>query len=184
MRAICKLYLEYENVFKNGVQWDNLVKGLDKFCEDVKKGFEKLDTNVTNWWEKSEIKKIMEEIAKFPEKNKNSFSSLRANTVQSSQAALLEAAQSGPVTAFRYSDPVTGNLPGISRAISSSSVSNSNNTPETLDLNALTYAFSRALQSTSSGAVMQVDGTMFAQLVYKYNTAEADRIGVNLLTRK
>ena len=182
--AIAELYKEYKDVFDNGVQWDNLVKGLDDFCTKVVNAFNSLDGKIAKWWESSEIRKIMEKIAKFPEKNKNSFSSLWANTVQSRQAALLETAQSGPVTAFRYSGAVTGNLPGISRVISPATTSTTS-TPDALNLDMLTAAFTRALQNSSYGtAVMQVDGTTFAQLVYKYNGAESSRVGVNLLTKE
>lgn len=47
-------------------------------------------------------------------------------------------------------------------------------------------AFEQALanQNVGNNAVMQVDGTTFAQLVYKYNGAEASRIGVNLLSKE
>lgn len=46
-------------------------------------------------------------------------------------------------------------------------------------------AFEQALanQNVGNKAVMQVDGTTFAQLVYKYNGAETARVGVNLLAK-
>ena len=47
-------------------------------------------------------------------------------------------------------------------------------------------AFEQALanQNVGNKAVMQVDGTTFAQLVYKYNGAETARVGVNLLAKE
>lgn len=46
-------------------------------------------------------------------------------------------------------------------------------------------AFKQALAETGYGkAVMEVDGTTFAQLVYKYNGAETARVGVNLLSKE
>lgn len=182
--GIAQLYKEYKDVFDNGVQWDNLVKGLDEFCAKVVNAFTSLNGKIADWWKHSDIRQIMEEIAKFPEKNKNSFSSLRANTVQSSEAALLEAAQNVPVSTFRYSGAVTGNLPGISRVISPATTSTTS-TSDALSLDMLTTAFTRALQNSGYGtAIMQVDGTTFAQLVYKYNGAETARVGVNLLSKE
>lgn len=182
--AIAELYKEYKDVFDNGVQWDNLVKGLDEFCNKVKNAFETLDKNITNWWKNSEIKKVMDQMTSFFKNNKSNFSVLQTGMLQNEQAAVLDAAQNVPVSTFRYSGAVTGNLPGISRVISPATTSTTS-TPDALNLDMLTAAFTRALQNSSYGtAVMQVDGTTFAQLVYKYNGAEASRIGVNLLSKE
>lgn len=179
--AICKLYLAYEDVFKNGIKWDNLVSGLDDFCTKVKNAFENLDKNVTNWWKNSKIKnEVIDTITDFFKKNKSNFSALRTNTLQNGQTALLETAQSAPVTAFRYSDAVTGNFAGVSRAMPR----NEKNTATVPDFNALVDAFSYALRSTGFGAVMQVDGTTFAKLVYKYNGSEMTRVGPSLIVRE
>lgn len=52
-------------------------------------------------------------------------------------------------------------------------------------LQTMVDAFKQALAETGYGkAVMEVDGTTFAQLVYKYNSAETARVGVNLLTKE
>lgn len=52
-------------------------------------------------------------------------------------------------------------------------------------LETMVNAFKQALAETGFGnAVMQVDGTTFARLVYKYNNAESTRVGVDLLTRE
>lgn len=182
--AIAELYKEYKDVFDNGVQWDNLVKGLDDFCNQVKNAFETLDKNITNWWKNSEIKKVMDQMTTFFKNNKSNFRVLQTGMLQNEQAAVLDATQNVPVSTFRYSGAVTGNLPGISRVISPATTSTTP-TSDALNLDMLTAAFTRALQNSSYGtAVMQVDGTTFAQLVYKYNGAESSRVGVNLLTKE
>lgn len=52
-------------------------------------------------------------------------------------------------------------------------------------LSTMVDAFKQALSEIGFGnAVMQVDGTTFARLVYKYNASESGRIGVNLLNKE
>ena len=52
-------------------------------------------------------------------------------------------------------------------------------------LQTMVDAFKQALAETGYGkAVMEVDGTTFAQLVYKYNSAESARVGVDLLSKE
>lgn len=183
--AIAELYKEYKDVFDNGVQWDNLVKGLDDFCNQVKNAFETLNKNITNWWKNNELKKVMDQTTTFFKNNKSNFRVLQTGMLQNEQAAVLDAAQNVPVSTFRYSGAVTGNLPGISRVISPATTSSTTGTSDALNFDMLTAAFTRALQNSGYGtAVMQVDGTTFAQLVYKYNGAETARVGVNLLSKE
>lgn len=52
-------------------------------------------------------------------------------------------------------------------------------------LSTMVDAFKQALSEVGFGnAVMQVDGTTFARLVYKYNASESTRVGVNLLNKE
>ena len=159
-------------IYKN---WDQ----VKKYFINLKKWFEELWEGISkwfkNWWSNSFLGKKFRKVSDW-------FSGNSKNNVKLTTTAmtLSNISPSAKIPALAQGAIIPPNNPYL--AVVGDQKSGTNiETP----LSTMVDAFKQALSEVGFGnAVMQVDGTTFARLVYKYNASESTRVGVNLLNKE
>ena len=163
-----KLWEGVSTTFKN--VWNSIKNWFEKLWEGISKWFK-------NWWDNSFLGKTFNKISEWF--GGGSKKSVRVSTVNTTRT-LSNLPRTMQIPALASGAVIPPNNPYL--AIVGDQTSGTNiETP----LQTMIDAFKQALAETGYGkAVMEVDGTTFAQLVYKYNGAETSRVGVNLLSKE
>ena len=193
----------YENWDKVKAYWEKFVEWLQKFWSAVKDWFAKLWDGIAgifkkvwkgiadwfkslwkgiadwfkNWWDNSFLGKTFKKVSEWF--GGGSKKSVRVSTVNTTRT-LSNLPSTMQIPALASGAVIPPNNPYLTIVGDQTSGTNIE-TP----LQTMIDAFKQALAETGYGkAVMEVDGTTFAQLVYKYNGAESARVGVNLLSKE
>ena len=190
LKAFKELFSTDENnqIIKDGKKFnDYYVEFQNKWGKAAADAFQlaywqefqkKLEENVKK--QKNPLKSVM------PTTEANRFAPLSVNTVAVAPNPT-GLTPEGLTALSRLTLPSTGLAMGAVVPVGRNSgyvVNSAQGIEKTLRNLVRTFEQALANQNVGNSAVMQVDGTTFAQLVYQYNTAETARVGVNLLSKE